>query len=220
MKKRLFLINTVNQFMEMIFNPFAKPFMEQYPEIEVFNICDDSLLVDTLNCGHMPNDVAARILNYVLSAERAGACAVMITCTSVSEAAIYARRFAKVPVFSIIEPMVKMAVDSGEKIGILGTLPTSPLAIVPLMQEHAKLAGKKIEIITKVAEGAYDKLVSGDVKKHDEMVNEALAELAGKVDAVTFAQISMSKLVLKDCGKPVFKIGKSGFDEAARILEG
>lgn len=220
MKKRLFLINTINKFMDIIYNPFAKPFMEENPDIEVFNICDDSLLVDTLKNGDMPNDVAARLINYVFCAEKAGASAVMLTCTSVSEVAKYARRFAGIPVFSIVEPMIKQAVNGGSKIGVIGTLPTSPLAIVPLLEEQAKSVGKNIQIVTKVVEGAYDILISGNVKKHDDMVNLELKKFAKEVDVIVFAQISMSRMVHEDCGKPVFKIGKSGFDEAARILGG
>lgn len=65
MKKRLFLIHTINKFMDIIYNPFAKPFINENPDVEIFNICDDSLLTDTLKAGKMPNTVASRILNYL-----------------------------------------------------------------------------------------------------------------------------------------------------------
>ena len=218
MKKRLFLINTINKFMDIIYNPFAKPFAEENPDIEIFNIMDDSLLTDTLKAGQVTNDVASRILNYVYSAERAGADVVMVTCTSVNEAAKYARKFAKVPVFNIDEPVAKMAVDAGTRIGVLATLPTSPKATIRLLNEEAERQGKKIETVPCVVEGAYDILVSGDRAKHDQMVAEALYKLAKEVDVITFAQISMSLVPHEDCGKPIFKIGKSGFEEAKRLL--
>ena len=47
MGKLLYTINTVNNFMDIIYNPFGKPFAEANPDIEVYNIMDDSLLVDT-----------------------------------------------------------------------------------------------------------------------------------------------------------------------------
>lgn len=218
MKKKLFLVHTVNQFMDMIYNPFAKPFLEAYPEVEVHNICDDSLLKDTLSAGSMPNAVAARILSYVSCAEKAGADAVMVTCTSVNASASYARKVADIPVFNIDEPMVTLALEAGTKIGVLGTLPTSPGATVRILEQQAKQQGKVITVTTKVAEGAFEALTSGNIKKHDEMVSKALAALAQEVDVVCFAQVSMSKVMHADCGKPVFKIGKSGFDYAAKIL--
>ena len=47
MVKKLYTINTVNNFMDIIFNPFGKPFAEANPDYEVYNIMDDSLLPDT-----------------------------------------------------------------------------------------------------------------------------------------------------------------------------
>ncbi|MDO8685648.1 MAG: aspartate/glutamate racemase family protein, partial [Clostridiales bacterium] len=218
MKKRLFLIHTTNKYMELIFNPFAKPFLQENPDVDVFNICDDSLMPDTLKTGKMSNDVAYRILNYVYSAERAGANMVMITCTTMNESAKYARRFAGIPVINIDEPMAKMAVEAGRKIGVLATLPTSPHAVVRLLNEEAEIRGKKIETKIKVVDGAFDILISGDRQRHDNMVVNALDELAKEVDAIAFAQITMSLLEHGDYGKPIFKIGKSGFDEAKRLL--
>ncbi len=80
------------------------------------------------------------------------------------------------------------------KIGVLATLPTSPKGTCRLLNEEAAAQKKDIEIVTSVAEGAFDALVAGDVKKHDEMVTEALFKLAKEVDVITFAQISMSKI--------------------------
>ncbi len=204
--------------MEMIYNPFAIPFLEKHPEIEIFNIMDDSLLSETLKEGTITSAVAGRILNYVYSAERAGADAVMVTCTSVNEAAKYARRFSKIPVFNIDEPVAKIAIDAGSRIGVLATLPTSPKATIRLLNEEAQRINKKIDVIPFVVEGAFDILVSGDRKKHDEMVADALYKLAQKVDVITFAQISMSLVPHEDCGKPIFKIGESGFEEARRLM--
>ncbi len=218
MKKKLCLIHTINRFMDIIYTPFAKPFLDENPEIEIFNIMDDSLLAETLKAGQLTNATAARILHYVYAAERNGADAVMVTCTSVNEAAQYARRFAGIPVFNIDEPVAKMTVEAGTRIGVLATLPTSPKATMRLLQQEADRIGKRIELVPLVAEGAYDILIAGDRPKHDEMVNEALFRLAKQVDVITFAQISMSLVPHGDCGVPLFKIGKSGFDEAKRLL--
>lgn len=218
MKKRLTLIHTVNSFMDLIYKPFAKPFEEENPDVEVFNIMDDSLLKETLAAGKLTNDVARRILNYAISAENMGADAIMVTCTSVNEAAKYARRFTRVPMFNIDEPVAKMAVQAGSRIGVLATLPTSPGATIRLLNEQAEIQGKNILTTSSVVTSAFDVLISGDRKKHDEMVCESLYKLAKEVDVITFAQISMSLVPHEDPGVPIFKIGKSGFDEAKRLM--
>lgn len=223
--KKLFLIHTINGFMDIIYNPFGKPFAEKNPDVQVHNICDDSLLKDTLAAGKLTNDVARRILFYATAAEAAGADAVMVTCTSVNEAAAYARRFCKVPVFNIDEPTVrdcvlKMKEISGKKVGVLATLPTSPKATIRLLEAEAAKAKIQFDVVSRVAEGAFDVLTSGDRPKHDEMVRDALYKLAKEVDVITFAQISMSLVPHDDCGVPLFKIGTTGFVEARRLLDG
>lgn len=220
MTKKLFLIHTVNQFMDMIYKPFGVPFAEKNKEIEIYNIMDDTLLKETLANGGITNGVCSRILNYVKSAAEAGADCAMCTCTSVNAAAKYAKKFSPIPFFNIDEPVARETVKNGKKIGVLATLPTSPKGTVRLLNEESKAQGKDIEIVTRVAEGAFDALTSGDVKKHDEMVTEALFQLAKEVDTITFAQISMSKLVHDDPGVPIYKIGASGFEEAKRIMLG
>ena len=147
-----------------------------------------------------------------------GADAAMVTCTSVNEAAAYARRFSQIPVLNIDEPVARMAVAAGTRIGVLATLPTSPKATIRLLETEAARQGKAITTVPLVAEGAYDILIAGDRAKHDEMVNDALFRLAKQVDVITFAQISMSLVPHGDCGVPLFKIGRSGFDEVKQLM--
>lgn len=218
MKKKLYLIHTINQFMDMIYNPFAKPFLEENEDFEIFNIADDSLLPQTLEAGKLTERVAKRIMHYALAAESNGADGIMVTCTSVNEAAAYARKFVNVPMINIDEPVAKKCVDSGSKIGILATLPTSPIATLRLINEEATRQGKVIEPIIKVVDGAFDILCSGNRARHDELVREALYELAKEVDVITFAQISMSRVEHDDPGVPLFKIGTSGFDAIKELM--
>lgn len=219
MKKKLYLIHTINQFMDMIYTPFAKPFLDENSDYEIFNIADDSLLPQTLQAGQLTESVAKRIMHYALAAESNGADGIMVTCTSVNEAAAHARKFINIPMINIDEPVAKLCVDKGTKIGILATLPTSPIATLRLINEEAARQGKVIEPIIKVVDGAFDILCAGDRPKHDEMVRTALYELAKEVDVITFAQISMSRVEHDDPGVPLFKIGKSGFDAIKELMK-
>jgi len=75
-----------------------------------------------------------------------------------------------------------------------------------------------VELVVKVAEGAFDVLCAGDRPKHDEMVLAALAELAKEVDVIAFAQISMSLLPHGDVGVPIYKIGRSGYEKIYSLM--
>lgn len=218
MTKKLALIHTINNFMDIIYDPFGKPFAEANPDIGVYNICDDTLLKETLSSGYCNDSVIRRVYNYVMSAAEFGADCAMLTCTSVYEAAKYIRPIAPIPVFDIAETTAKSAVAAGKKIGVLATLPTSPKSVIKMINEEAANVGKDIEVITKVAEGAFDVLCTGDRAKHDEMVNEELYALSKEVDIICFAQISMSLLKHDKMDVPLFKIGNSGFEYAKELI--
>jgi Asp/Glu/hydantoin racemase len=204
--------------MDIIYTPFAVPFLEDNPDVEIFKHHGRLSAGRNTQSGRSHHAIAARILHYVMAAEKNGADAVMVTCTSVNEAAAYARRFSQIPVLNIDEPVARMAVAAGTRIGVLATLPTSPKATIRLLETEAARQGKAITTVPLVAEGAYDILIAGDRAKHDEMVNDALFRLAKQVDVITFAQISMSLVPHGDCGVPLFKIGRSGFDEVKKLM--
>ena len=159
------------------------------------------------------------MLNYAKAAENSGADGVIVTCTSVNHATKMIRPLLNIPVINIEEPVAEMAAASGKRIGVLGTIPTSPSAISWEIEESAARLGKEIEIVPVVVDGAFDVLQSGDRDKHDEMVCEALYKLAKEVDCVVFAQISMSLLKHEAVEVPVLKIGTSGFEKIKALME-
>lgn len=217
--KTLYIINTVNNFMGMIYEPFGKVFEEKNPDVKIYNIMDDSLLVDTRTYNGMTPTIASRMLNYAKAAEASGADGVLVTCTSVNEATKFIRPLMNIPILNIEEPVAEMAVKNGKKIGILGTIPTSPAALGRVVQEKAAELGKEIELVPVVAEGAFDVLCAGDVKKHDEMVCESLEKLAKEVDVIAFSQISMSLIDLPETEVPVYRIGESGFQKIKEMMD-
>ncbi len=216
---KLFCINTITNFKDIIFDPFGKPFMEKNPDIEIFNIVDDTLLKETIANKGVTSSVLRRMFNYMTAACESGADCVMGTCTSVNAAAKYLRPLSPVPYLNIDEPVAREAVKAGKRIGVIATLPTSPGAIIRLMEENAAEMGKSISITTKIADGAFDVLCAGNRPKHDEMVNECLYALQKEVDIIVFAQISISLLKHEPVSVPLFKIGNSGYEEAKRLIE-
>ena len=218
MGKLLYTINTVNNFMDMIFNPFGKPYVEKHG-IETYNLLDDSLLVATRKYGKMTAEIASRVMNYAKAAENSGADGIIVTCTSVNEATRMIRPFLSIPMIGIEEPVAEEAVKNGKRIGVIGTIPTSPTAIDRTIIKKAEELGKEIEIIDYVVEGAFDILQSGDRAKHDEMVCETLYKAAKEVDVIAFAQISMSLLDHQAVDIPLYKIGTSGFEKIHKLMK-
>lgn len=174
---------------------FAQLCKDKLPGVEVFNIADDSLIKDVIRRGELTPQTAQRVAGHVASAEAAGADYILVTCSSIGRAVEAAAGQAKVPVLRVDKPMADQAVQTGKKIGVIATLPTTLEPTADLIQRRAAKAGKKITLTSRLCEGAFDALMSGDGAKHDAMVAAALKELSKQVDVIVLAQASMARVV-------------------------
>lgn len=217
-KKKLALIHTVSWYNKSVIEPFANQWAKDNPDVEILNIMDDSLLSESLAHGGATEAVLNRILNYVKSAELAGADVAMVTCTTVGEASRRARQIVSIPVFNIDEPMAREAVARGKKLGILATVPTSAPATKRLLEMEAQNLGKEVDIRIVINEEAFRHLLAGDVAKHNELVHAEMDKLAQQVDVIVLGQISLAQ-IKHDVPVPVLQVGHSGFQEARRLLD-
>lgn len=215
---KLCTLHTTDKFMELMSNPFTKPFLADNPDVEGLDIADSSLIAETQAAGYATPAVKRRMYNYMMSAVDAGADAILVTCTSVNTVTKTIRDMIPVPVISIEEPVAKKAVESGTKIGILSSLATSAEPVKATILEAAAAAGKEVEASIEVADGAFEALMSGDRALHDEKVREALDKLAERVDVVVFAQISMALVEHKEYPIPVLKFGRLSYDAAKEAM--
>ena len=91
--------------------------------------------------------------------------------------------------------MADEAVQCGKRIGVIATLRTTLEPTADLISRRAQRAGKQIELMSRLCEGAFDALMNGDDTKHDAMVASALKELTQQVDVIALAQASMARVV-------------------------
>lgn len=168
---------------------------QQLPGIQVFNIVDDSLIKNVIKCGALMPDTARRVVDYAGSAEAAGADLILYTCSSIGAAVETAATLTRVPVLRVDQPMADQAVQTGSRIGVIATLPTTLHPTTDLVKRRAAVAGKEVQVTAKLCEGAFDALMSGDAAKHDAMVASALKTLSAEVDVIVLAQASMARVV-------------------------
>jgi Asp/Glu/hydantoin racemase len=215
--KTLALIHTVSWYNKSVIEPFVSPWLAKNPDVRVFNIMDDSLLCEALANGGATRPVLKRIQFYVLAAEAMGADVVMSTCTTVGEAVCAARLYASIPVFNIDEPMALEAVRQGRRLGIIATVPTSPAATQRQLERAAREAGVSIETKIALNERAFQHLQKGEIKQHNELVQQEMDRLAKEVDVLVLGQISLAQI--KHATRvPVLQVGHSGMAEARRLL--
>ena len=121
MKKRLALIHTGHSLAPL----FTDLCREIIPGVDLFNMVDESLIQNTIAAGALTPNTFRRVAGLVQSAEEAGADVVLVTCSSIGPAVEVARSFVDIPVLRVDQPMADEAVRTGERIGVIATLPTT-----------------------------------------------------------------------------------------------
>ncbi len=190
-RKKLGLIHTSATLVPV----FAQLCKDKLPDVEVFNIADDSLIKDVIRRGELTPQTARRVVQHVASAAEAGAEYILVTCSSIGRAVETAAGLVGVPVMRVDQPMADLAVRTGRRIGVIATLPTTLEPTADLIQRRAQKAGRQVDITSRICEGAFEALMSGDAARHDAMVASALKELSKQVDVIVLAQASMARVV-------------------------
>lgn len=190
-KKKLGLVHTSATLVPV----FAALCKEKLPDVEVFNIVDDSLVKNIREAGRITPTIEMRVAGYLTSAAYAGADYILVTCSSVGPAVEAGAKGIPTPVLRVDLPMADKAVAAGQKIGVIATLSTTLEPTAELILRRAELAGKKIELTSKLVDGAFEALMAGDGATHDAKVSAALKELSKVVDVIVLAQASMARVV-------------------------
>ncbi len=161
------------------------------PSIRVNLLTEDSLIQDILaNQGPTPS-IIKRMCTYAMMAQEAGADIIVNQCSSVSEVADIYAQMVDIPVLKVDQPMAEKAVSLGSKIALVTTNTTTVGPSRRLIERCAAAAGKEVEVIECVVDGAMEALFAGDAKKHNDMLRDKIIGLDGQCDVIVLAQGSM-----------------------------
>jgi Asp/Glu/hydantoin racemase len=189
--KRLALIHTVAGLVPR----FRELAAELMPDVETFDIVDETLLRDATREGRVSLDTARRLFAHLAAAERHGADAILVTCSSVGGVVDAARPFAGVPLLRVDQAMAEQAVERGTRIGVLATLWSTLRPTAVLIERTARESDREVEVRDRLCDGAFEALREGDTERHDQLVREGLRELIGWADVIVLAQASMARVV-------------------------
>ena len=167
------------------------------PEIQICNLVDDTIVSTISKNGNMvPPAIFARMSDYCRIAEDMGADALLLTCSSISEAIDVAQPLVKLPLFKIDEPMMEEAVELAEqKIGVAATLPTTLNPSCRQLKKKIRESGKEISIGEGLCKGAFEAYLEGDTAAHDAIVRDTVTALLESCDRVVLAQATMATAV-------------------------
>ena len=198
-------------------------FKELAPDVKVNNIVDDSLLQDVMANGGLTPKIIARVCKYVEAAAQNGADLIFNQCSSVGEAIDIAAKLVSVPVVKVDEAMCEEAVVLGDRIGVVATVASTMLPSTNLVRRMAKEAGRDVEVVEYLVDGALDILMKENNRaKHNELVLEKIRQAEKECDVIILAQGSMTVLLpeLTDIKKPIFTSPRLGVVKALRVLNG
>jgi Asp/Glu/hydantoin racemase len=202
--------------------PMREMLARKLPEVRVLNLLDEGLLSEAERLGGLVGETIDRMSAVIELLVKAGADAVLFTCTAYSPAVPeLERRFPGLPIMAVDQTMVDRAIELGSTIGVLATVPAGLEQQQVLLRQAAGRAGKRIEIVAGLHPAAMDALRRGDRDEHDRILLAALPELMQRVDVVLLAQVSMSPLAEKlprDLSKPVLSSPDLAADRLRDIL--
>jgi len=196
---------------EVAFPTVRAAFAELWPEAEAVCVLDQSLYADFINEDMtvpdvMPEECYARIGRLLRYSQNSGADGV-IFCGSVFGRLVEAgREGMDIPVLTSYEGMIAAAFEQGSRLGILATTPGTIKCLSDDITSYAEANGLTYDLISGVADGAFETLLEGDRDAHDDLVVDAAAKMTD-CDSLMLGQFSMGLVPRKITpveGRPVF----------------
>ncbi len=180
---------------------------EELPDYELVNIADDSLIREVMTNGHVTEGVRKRMMHYYQAAAELAPELIIGACSSVGEVTEEADRMLDVPVLRIDHAMIVHALSTGRRIGVLASLGTTMEPTVSYVKRIAEEEKRAVDVIGKLADGAYEANSRGQADVHDRLIEEAAEEIRKDVDVLILAQGSMARMeetLRERTGLPVY----------------
>ncbi|WP_440895101.1 aspartate/glutamate racemase family protein [Amphibacillus sp. Q70] len=193
-----------------------KRFREYSPELQIFNIVDDSLLDEVSTVGDVTPSIVARMTSYFRVAEEKGADLIFNQCSSVGKAAEIAAKSVSIPVLRVDDAMACKAVEIGKRIAVVATVSSTIQPSIQIIKDKATKVSKEIVIEPVLIDGALKLLMEGKKDQHNKKVLEVLNDLDGDFDVIVLAQGSMVNLasLLSNMNTPVLTSPELGVRKA------
>ena len=189
--RRICLIHTA-PLMVQLFTPLCR---DRLPDVKVTQIINESMIKDTIEAGRVRQPTIDALVTFAEASFKMGTELVMVTCSSIGPAVDLIQGQFQKPVLRVDEPMAEAAVAKGRKIGVAATLRTTLSPTSELLLRKAKEAGKDVELVECLCEGAFDAVIAGDTETHDALVSKAMINKLGEVDVIVLAQASMARVI-------------------------
>ncbi len=201
-------------------NAVEKVLSAELPNAEVIHVMDEGLLRDLLQNREMSPGLVSRFCRLVAAAAESGPDVILTTCSSFAESVDTAQAMVSMPVLTPDGAMIEKVVQEWARIVMVATAPSA----IPIAEQQlamaAKDSGKNIKIDTILVQEALEALNSGDRKRHDQLVVDALR--GGKeADGIMLCQFTMAHLeerISRETGLATISSLRSALQKVAALL--
>jgi hypothetical protein len=185
----------------------------------------DAWLLDTARRDGVTAAVRETVVTHVRQLESLGAHAVLVTCSSIGEAAETAAGQVGVPVVRVDAAMADEATaiasgpGAGGRIAVLATLSSTLGPTGRLVERATRAARRHVEVTAELVTGAAEAHDRGDREQVDRIVAAAVVAAATRADVVVLAQASMARAAeLADVAVPVLSSPRGGVASLLDVL--
>ena len=170
--------------------PVRLAFDEEFPEAEVINVLDESLLVDFDD--QLTPDLRRRITNIIGYCQDNKADAIGLACSVYAPVVESAKDLVHVPLVSSYGPVMADAVTAGPRIGLIASVASTMRDSKYYLHLAADEAGVEIEPQLCLAEDLITVMRAEGQSGLERRLEEEVLKIASKVDVVLLTQFSFA----------------------------
>ena len=170
--------------------PVRLAFDEEFPEAEVINVLDESLLVDFDD--QLTPDLRRRITNIIGYCQDNKADAIGLACSVYAPVVESAKDLVHVPLVSSYGPVMANAVTAGPRIGLIASVASTMQDSKYYLHLAADEAGVEIEPQLCLAEDLITVMRAEGQSGLERRLEEEVLKIASKVDVVLLTQFSFA----------------------------
>ena len=170
--------------------PVRLAFDEEFPEAEVINVLDESLLVDFDD--QLTPDLRRRITNIIGYCQDNKADAIGLACSVYAPVVESAKDLVHVPLVSSYGPVMADAVTAGPRIGLIASVATTMQDSKYYLHLAADEAGVEIEPQLCLDEDLITVMRAEGQSGLERRLEEEVLKISSKVDVVLLPQVSFA----------------------------
>lgn len=170
--------------------PIVDSFTANWPQARLANLLEESWMPDLADDGKLTQTMIERFVMIGHYCVKAGADAILFTCSAFGPAIDEVRKQLKIPVLKPNEAMYDELTKKNCSASLLATFQPSIPSMVSEIEQTAKANGTQVKLNTQLVEGALAALQGNNPDEH----NRLIAEMAARqqCDVIAFAQFSMA----------------------------